>query len=250
MMKYAWTIMALMLAVGCSKATSTKQTADANVDASASDAATTSSTPVDSDIELAILDYQGIMEQIAAKRGKVVVMDAWSTSCPPCMKEFHNLVEIHNEYGPDKVACISLSFDYEGIDKPEDQAPRVLEFLQRQGAKFDNLMSTEESDELYKKFNLAAVPAVFVYDQEGKLRKRFDNEQAKSNDEHYTYDDVKALVAELVAAEKSGEEEPGKEEPAKEEEPTEDASSDTKDDSAAESSAETIDESAGQASDE
>jgi hypothetical protein len=61
-------------------------------------------------------------------------------------------------------------------------------------------MSTEESDALYKKFNLAAVPAVFVYDQQGNLRKRFDNEQAKSKEEQYTYDDVKALVAELVAA--------------------------------------------------
>jgi thiol-disulfide isomerase/thioredoxin len=149
---------------------------------------------------LAIVDYQQIMEQIAAKRGKVVVMDAWSTSCPPCMEEFHNLVEIHKQYGPEKVACVSLSFDYEGIDEPKDQAPRVMEFLQQQGATFDNLMSTEESDALYKKFNLAAVPAVFVYDQEGKLRKRFDNEQAKNKEEHFTYDDVKKLVAELVAA--------------------------------------------------
>jgi hypothetical protein len=116
------------------------------------------------------------------------------------MEEFHNLVDIHKQYGPEKVACVSLSFDYEGIDKPEDQAPRVLEFLQQQGATFDNLMSTEESDALYKKFSLAAVPAVFVYDQEGKLRKRFDNEQAKNKEEHFTYEDVKKLVAELVAA--------------------------------------------------
>jgi thiol-disulfide isomerase/thioredoxin len=233
-MKYACTLLALALAVGCSKATRTKDAADADVAESATDAVATSSTPVNSDIELAILGYQGIMEQVAEKRGKVVVMDAWSTSCPPCMKEFHNLVEIHKEYGPEKVACISLSFDYEGIDKPEDQAPRVLEFLQQQGATFDNLMSTEESDELYKKFNLAAVPAVFVYDQEGKLRKRFDNEQAKSKEDHYTYDDVKALVAELVAREKSAEKE----------------SPDAKDDSAADPPAEASDEPTKQEADE
>ncbi|MGD9722126.1 MAG: TlpA family protein disulfide reductase [Pirellulales bacterium] len=152
-------------------------------------------------VELAILDYQGIQDRIAQQRGKVVVMDAWSTSCPPCMKEFHNLVDLHKQYGPDKVACISLSFDYEGLGKPEEQSPRLLEFLRSQGATFTNLMSSEESDVLYRKFDLAAVPAVFVYDQAGQLRKRFDNQQAKSKEEAFTYEQVKALVAELLAAE-------------------------------------------------
>jgi len=141
------------------------------------------------------------MERIADQRGKVVVMDAWSTSCPPCMKEFHNLVELHEQYGPEKVACISLSFDYEGLGTPEEQAPRVRKFLSSQHATFENLMSNEESDALYRKFNLAAVPAVFVYDRAGKLAKRFDNQQAKSADESFTYEQVKELVAQLVAGE-------------------------------------------------
>ncbi len=246
--KFAWALLTLALAVGCSKATRTKDAADTDVAVSENEGIATSSTPVNSDIELAILDYQGIMEQVASKRGKVVVMDAWSTSCPPCMKEFHNLVEIHKEYGPEKVACISLSFDFEGIDKPEDQAPRVLQFLQQQGATFDNLMSTEESDELYKKFNLAAVPAVFVYDREGKLRKRFDNEQSKSTDEHYTYDDVRALVAELVAEKPA--EEAAAEEPVKDEQPAEGESPGEKDSSAAEPPVETKDDPTEQAPDE
>ncbi len=150
-------------------------------------------------VKLDIVDYLGVMERIAGNRGKVVVMDAWSTACPPCMKEFHNLVELHNEHGPEKVACISLSFDYEGIDSPEDQVPRVRQFLESQDATFDNLLSSEESDVLYRKFDLAAVPAVFVYDQAGKLRKRFDNEQAKTPEETFTYEQVKALVKELLA---------------------------------------------------
>ncbi len=150
------------------------------------------------DVELTIVDYDGILQHVEQNRGKVVVMDAWSTSCPPCMKEFHNLVALHKQYGPDKLACMSLSFDYEGLDTPQEVKPRVLKFLKSQGATFDNLMSSEESDVLYRKFKLAAVPAVFVYDREGKLRKRFDNERAKSSAEHFTYADVRRLVAELV----------------------------------------------------
>ena len=137
------------------------------------------------DVRLTIVSYDGVLEHIAANRGKVVVMDAWSTSCPPCMKEFHNLVDLHRQYKPEELACISLSFDYEGLGKPEEVQAGVLDFLRSQGATLDNLLSNEESDVLYRKFKLAAVPAVFVYDREGKLRKRFDNEQAKTKAEAF-----------------------------------------------------------------
>jgi thiol-disulfide isomerase/thioredoxin len=157
--------------------------------------------PAGQDVRLSIVSYEGIEEHIARNRGKVVVMDAWSTSCPPCIKEFHHLVDLHKKYSGDRVACISLSFDYEGIGKPEDQQERVLKFLRGQGATFDNLLSSEESDSLYRKFKLAAVPAVFVYDRAGQLRKRFDNEAAHTKAEAFTYEQVGQLVAELVEAE-------------------------------------------------
>jgi thiol-disulfide isomerase/thioredoxin len=149
-------------------------------------------------VELKTLDFDGIQQLLASHKGQVVVMDAWSTACPPCIKEFHNLVEIHREYPTDQVACISLSFDYDGIGKPEEQAPRVLKFLREQDATFDNVLSSEESQELYRKFKLAAVPAVFVYNQQGELAKRFDNEDAKTKSEEFSYEQVKELVAQLV----------------------------------------------------
>ena len=164
---------------------------------------TSSAAKADDDVSLDIVSYDEILARIAKGQGKVVVMDAWSTSCPPCMKEFHNLVELHQKYGDDKVKCMSLSFDYEGIDKPEDQHGRVLGFLRGQKATFENLMSNEESDTLYRKFKLAAVPAVFVYDREGNLRKRFDNQKAKSKEEQFSYADVRALVEQLLSESQS-----------------------------------------------
>ncbi len=151
----------------------------------------------DRTVSLKILDYQGLLDLIASHKGKVVVMDAWSTSCAPCIKEFPKLVALHHKFGPDRVACISLSFDYEGIGRPEDVSGPVLDFLRKMGATFDNLLSSEESTELYAKLELAAIPAVFVYDQNGQLRKRFDNAQGGKP---FTYDDVERLVADMVVA--------------------------------------------------
>jgi hypothetical protein len=75
----------------------------------------------------------------------------------------------------------------------------VIKFLRAQGATFENLISNEESDVLYRKFKLGAVPAVFVYDRAGQLRKRFDNQKAKTKAEAFTYEQVGQLVAELLA---------------------------------------------------
>jgi thiol-disulfide isomerase/thioredoxin len=159
-------------------------------DANSTSAVETTGEASAADVKLEILSFDDIQQRLAAKHGRVVVMDCWSTSCPPCMKDFHNLVELHKAYPAADVACVSLSFDFEGLGTPEESQPPVLEFLKSQGATFDNFMSNEESDVLYRKFDLNAVPAVFVYDRAGKLRERFESEGA--------YEKVRALVAELV----------------------------------------------------
>jgi thiol-disulfide isomerase/thioredoxin len=173
------------MAAGCeySATSDVRVVADGDAEAKSAPAAA-------GDVKLSILSYDDIQQLIASKRGTVVVMDCWSTACPPCLKDFHNLVELHKQYGPEQLACISLSFDYEGIGKPEDVRDGVLSFLRAQGATFDNVMSNEESDALYRKFKLNAVPAIFVYDRAGKLRERFEDEGA--------YEKVRPLVAQLV----------------------------------------------------
>src|SRR5579885_2331113 len=57
--------------------------------------------PAASDVAVEIKDFDGIQSLIASKRGKVVVMDCWSTWCDPCVKEFPGLVALHKKYGPD-----------------------------------------------------------------------------------------------------------------------------------------------------
>jgi thiol-disulfide isomerase/thioredoxin len=155
-----------------------------------------------SKVSLEIVDWDQTQKLVAAHKGKIVVLDAWSTSCQPCMKEFPNLVKLHQKYGGKGLACMSLSCDYQGIKNkpPEFYRERVLKFLEKQGAVFQNLLASVPADELYDKMELASIPAVFVYGRDGKLVKRFDNEQVKSEDENFTYADVVKLVEELMKA--------------------------------------------------
>lgn len=128
------------------------------------------------DVGLQFRNYDELQTLIASKKGKVVVVDVWSTNCQPCMDAFPGLVNLHKKYGPEKVACISLCADYSGLGKPEEFAKEPLKFLKEQGATFDNLYSTEADEALYKKLGIPSVPSILVYDTEGKLAKKWEAE--------------------------------------------------------------------------
>lgn len=151
--------------------------------------------PGDDAVTVQIKDYDGLRALLAGKRGKVVVMDCWSTWCSPCVKEFPGLVELHKKYGPERVACVSLSFDYFGgkDDTPEEHQEAVLEFLRSKNATFDNVLAGIPADDLYGLLGLetASVPAILVYDREGKVARQFEGEDAR-------YSEVDKLVAELI----------------------------------------------------
>lgn len=159
--------------------------------------------PLEGDtIELRVLDLKGIEMLVESHRGKVVVLDYWSTSCPPCIAEFPNLVALDEKYTDDKLVCISVSLDYFGSKKkgPEDYKPEILLYLEKFQAKFDNIIAAEDTDTMLEKLKLGSPPAVFVYAASGELAKRFDNESALAEAEAFTYKDVNKVVAALMAA--------------------------------------------------
>ncbi len=150
-------------------------------------------------VSVVIADHSEIMKRIASHRGKIVVLDCWSTSCPPCVREFPGLVMLQKEYG-DSVVCLSLSFDYEGFGVPEDVLPPVQKFLEQVSAgSIENLLNRDGADSLYTKMNLTSVPVVMVWDRDGTLVQQFDDDYAnKKLGRAFTYDDVRQVVEQVT----------------------------------------------------
>ncbi len=166
----------------------------------------TAETPKAPEVSLKIMNWEETLEIVKKHKGKIVVMDVWSTSCDPCMKEFPNLVKLSKTQSKD-VACLSVSTDYTGSKNkpPEFYRERVLKFLQEQEAAFDNVLLNVPSDELFEKIHLASIPAVYVFGRDGKLVKRFDSESAenlKTDEEAFTYADVNKVVDGLLKKKK------------------------------------------------
>lgn len=158
-----------------------------------------SSQPAAAVVTVDLVDHAGLLKRIAAQHGRVVVLDCWSTSCPPCVKEFPGLVALQAKYG-DQIACLSLSLDFEGFDRPADRLPDVRAFLEKVGATaIENLLASEDADTMYDKLELDSVPMISVWDQEGKLIKRFDDNMASEElGRSFTYADVRRVVEQLL----------------------------------------------------
>ena len=151
-------------------------------------------------VEVRLVDHAGLLAEVERHRGKVVVLDCWSTSCPPCVKEFPGLVKLAAAHG-DRVQCLSLCFDYDGLGKPAELVPPVQAFLEKVGAgRVVNLFSTEEADSLYQKLDLASVPAICIWKPDGSLAIRYDDDMAARDlGRAFTYADVEKTVAGLLA---------------------------------------------------
>ena len=148
--------------------------------------------------------WKDLEKYVGTQKGRIVVVDLWSTSCLPCMKEFPGLVKLSNDH-PKDVSCVSFNLDYVGIKSkpPEYYRERVTKFLTARKATLKNFLSTDEADKVFADIKLSSIPAVFVYDREGELVKRFDSSLIKDGEsEAFTYqNDIKPFVRELLSSE-------------------------------------------------
>ncbi|MEW4487686.1 TlpA disulfide reductase family protein [Thalassoglobus sp. JC818] len=156
--------------------------------------ATSDSTPV----TLETMSWDDTLKLVDQEQGKVVVMDLWSTSCPPCLEELPNLVKLSKEF-PDSVTCISVSLDYAGYeDEPvESYRDSAMTWLEKFNADIQNILCSTDFNIIFgEKIPHASLPVVFVYNQQGKLTGQFPDPKDPSE---FTYqEDVIPFVKNLI----------------------------------------------------
>jgi len=150
-------------------------------------------------VKIIPVDFAGFETEIKKHAGKIVVCDVWSTGCPPCMREYPNLVALSKRW-PDDVVCVSYNVDYIGQkSKPvESYLPKVSAFLEKQkSTDVVNLISSEADSDVFEKLEIASIPVVMLYDREGKWIKKFT--EANSGEDGLTYesDIIPAIEAAL-----------------------------------------------------
>lgn len=82
----------------------------------------------------------GVKELIAARHGRVVLVNVWATWCDPCREEFPDLLRVRRELGPQGLDVVLISADF------ASQLPQVSGFLMRSGVDFSTYFKTEKDE--------------------------------------------------------------------------------------------------------
>lgn len=138
-----------------------------------------SAPPADLPKSLPLIDIEQLRGIIAKAKqaNQVLVIDFWATWCVPCRKSFPM---IHDAIEPleKRARLISISFD-----GPDDEAA-AIRFLHDHHALDDAfIVPVDKRDAIVNgigpNWNAVAVPAIFVFDQNGKLAAEVINKPAK-----------------------------------------------------------------------
>jgi thiol-disulfide isomerase/thioredoxin len=140
-------------------------------------------------VQLTVVDYKQLRGILKAHRGRIIVMDVWAQFCQPCRRQFPRLVKLHHDYADRGVVCVSVS-----VDDPEER-DSVLKYLKSKKATITNFLLDEDPSVWQDKWDITAIPAVFVYGVDGKIAARFDHNEPQND---FTYDDVEDAVDELL----------------------------------------------------
>lgn len=143
--------------------------------------------PVDQ-VKLTPATSTEVLQVVRNSVAKVVLVNMWATWCGPCREEFPDLVRLNRDYAGRGLKIIFVSWD---LDKET-----ARKFLAQQGVDFPSYIKTDdESDQKFiENFEpkwSGALPATFIFDGTGQLRRNWEGKAA--------YEKFEQSVGELLS---------------------------------------------------
>ena len=103
-------------------------------------------------------------------RGKILLLNFWTTWCPPCRGELPDLVRLHHDFDAAEVAVVGISIDDRGT--PEQIQAKLHQALATY--QIDYPIFFDSKMELYKAFgSFQAIPTTFLFDAQGQVRQMY-----------------------------------------------------------------------------
>jgi peroxiredoxin len=101
--------------------------------------------------------------ELAAFRGKVVLLDFWATWCAPCQTEMPQFAAWQRQYGAQGLQVVGVSMD--------DDAEAAQRLVRKLGLNYPVAMGDEQLGELYG--GVLGLPLTYLIDKDGVVRARF-----------------------------------------------------------------------------
>lgn len=113
------------------------------------------------DLSFTLKDVNGKDVQLAAFKGRVILLDFWATWCAPCKVEIPWFIEYQKQLGPKGFQVVGISVD--------DETAPVKPFMTRMKMNYPVLLGANR-DDLQKAYGpLEVFPTTMLIDREGRV---------------------------------------------------------------------------------
>ncbi len=113
--------------------------------------------------DFSVQDLQGNSLNLAAYKGKVLVINFWATWCPPCRREIPDLIAAYKELKGEGLEILGLSVD-------QTTGPALLDWTRKMGVNYPIALATPEIITAYEPGDY--IPATIIIDRKGMIRFR------------------------------------------------------------------------------
>ncbi|HBY58413.1 MAG TPA: hypothetical protein DEH78_01240 [Solibacterales bacterium] len=120
--------------------------------------------------ELEAMDIRGRPFRLSDHKGKVVLLDFWTTWCPPCRTDGPSLNKLYRKHGGKGLEVV-------GISVSEDRSV-VESFLTEHRYEFPVVLTTENP--MARPYQVATFPTYVVIDREGRVVSAAEGDQGLS----------------------------------------------------------------------
>src|SRR5581483_10689007 len=121
------------------------------------------------------------------KKGKLILLDFWATSCIPCRESMPHLRQLQQQYGPQGLEVIGIACENSGA--PADQAQRVASMCQNMQIGYRQLLSSTTPCLVRAQFGVNYVPTLILVDDQGWILWRHESKPQRA-----TLDELERLI--------------------------------------------------------
>ncbi len=101
------------------------------------------------------------------RKGKLLLIDFWSTTCIPCKQTIPSLIQLQYRHGSQGLEVLGIAIESGGT--PQEQGYRVNSTATKMSINYRQLLSSSAMCPVCEQFNISKVPTTVLVDRNGRI---------------------------------------------------------------------------------
>lgn len=130
-------------------------------------------------------------------KGKILIINCWSISCGPCVKEMPYLNTLRDSLNTDKYAFLGITFDNEESIKRFFKSEKLKKYLNTQNPSFNFTIIPNQNVLLSNILGLKSYPTTFIVNQQGIIKEIIEGLKLDEHQNPKVYSEVIDILSRM-----------------------------------------------------